>query len=128
MYAGPHAVHQGAVRGDGGVEIQRGHHHRLPACAGGDLVGGEVVEDLVQRHVHPHSVLVGEVLGSCLRQQGEPVILLHVKFDCQSSTRDEGESSSNTISLLLTLSFSPTVRTTIPADENTGGDPGDCAG
>ena len=38
--------------------------------AGSDLMGGEVVEDLVQRHVHPHPVLVGEVLGRCLRQQG----------------------------------------------------------
>ena len=42
---------------------------------GGDLVGGEVVEYLVQRHVHPHPVLVGEVLGGRLRQQGEPAEL-----------------------------------------------------
>ena len=31
VHAGPHTVHQGAVWGDGGVEIQRGHHHRLAA-------------------------------------------------------------------------------------------------
>ena len=50
--------------------LQEDHRCMQFTFAGGDLVGGEVVEYLVQRHVHPHTVLVGEVLGGCLRQQG----------------------------------------------------------
>ena len=44
------------------------------------LVRGEVVEYLVQGHVHPHPVLVREVLGVGLGQKAPPLILLLVNL------------------------------------------------